>query len=99
MTHIIEVNQLRKSFGTLDVLKQVSFHVEPGEVIAVIGPSGSGKVPCCAASFIWRIFQVALFAFKARRWLRTDRMQVPRIFGRLRIAWAWSFSISTCFRI
>lgn len=49
MTHIIEVNQLRKSFGTLDVLKQVSFHVEPGEVIAVIGPSGSGKVRCCAA--------------------------------------------------
>ena len=43
MTHIIEVNQLRKSFGTLDVLKQVSFNVEPGEVIAVIGPSGSGK--------------------------------------------------------
>lgn len=49
MTHIIEVNQLRKSFGALDVLKQVSFNVEPGEVIAVIGPSGSGKVRCCAA--------------------------------------------------
>lgn len=43
MTHIIEVKELRKSFGTLDVLKQVSFNVEPGEVIAVIGPSGSGK--------------------------------------------------------
>ncbi|CAH1219140.1 MULTISPECIES: amino acid ABC transporter ATP-binding protein [Paenibacillus] len=43
MSHIIEVNQLKKSFGTLDVLKQVSFSVEPGEVIAVIGPSGSGK--------------------------------------------------------
>lgn len=43
MKHIIEVKELRKSFGTLDVLKQVSFNVEPGEVIAVIGPSGSGK--------------------------------------------------------
>lgn len=43
MSHIIEVNQLKKSFGTLEVLKQVSFSVEPGEVIAVIGPSGSGK--------------------------------------------------------
>ncbi|MDT0121167.1 amino acid ABC transporter ATP-binding protein [Paenibacillus sp. RRE4] len=43
MTYSIEVNQLKKSFGTLDVLKQVSFNVEPGEVIAVIGPSGSGK--------------------------------------------------------
>ncbi|KAA8783166.1 polar amino acid transport system ATP-binding protein [Paenibacillus sp. 4624] len=43
MTYSIEVNQLKKSFGTLDVLKQVSFNVAPGEVIAVIGPSGSGK--------------------------------------------------------
>lgn len=43
MTYSIEVNQLKKSFGTLEVLKQVSFNVVPGEVIAVIGPSGSGK--------------------------------------------------------
>lgn len=40
---IIEVDQLRKSFGELDVLKQVSFQVAPSEVVAVIGPSGSGK--------------------------------------------------------
>ena len=40
---IIEVKDLRKSFGNLDVLCGVGFEVEKGEVISVIGPSGSGK--------------------------------------------------------
>ncbi|MFC7679406.1 amino acid ABC transporter ATP-binding protein [Paenibacillus sp. GCM10028914] len=40
---IIEVSNLKKSFGDLDVLKNVSFEVNKGEVIAIIGPSGSGK--------------------------------------------------------
>ncbi|CAM5796559.1 MULTISPECIES: amino acid ABC transporter ATP-binding protein [Brevibacillus] len=40
---IIEVTNLKKSFGTLDVLKDVTFEVGKGEVVAVIGPSGSGK--------------------------------------------------------
>lgn len=40
---ILEVNQLQKSFGSLDVLKQVTFAVDKRDVLAVIGPSGSGK--------------------------------------------------------
>jgi polar amino acid transport system ATP-binding protein len=40
---MIEVRQLQKSFGSLDVLKKITFDVNPGEVVAVIGPSGSGK--------------------------------------------------------
>ncbi|AZS14056.1 amino acid ABC transporter ATP-binding protein [Paenibacillus lutimineralis] len=40
---IIEVMNLRKSFGTVDVLKNVSLSVNAQEVVAVIGPSGSGK--------------------------------------------------------
>ncbi|MDY2649366.1 MAG: amino acid ABC transporter ATP-binding protein [Pyramidobacter sp.] len=43
MTHAIEVKDLHKSFGALDVLKGVSLNVDEGEVITVIGPSGSGK--------------------------------------------------------
>ncbi|OAZ49446.1 amino acid ABC transporter ATP-binding protein [Paenibacillus polymyxa] len=42
-TNAIEVTDLKKSFGQLDVLKRVSFNVKSGEVVAVIGPSGSGK--------------------------------------------------------
>lgn len=40
---ILEVENLKKSFGSLEVLKQISFDVNKNDVIAVIGPSGSGK--------------------------------------------------------
>ena len=40
---ILEVNNLKKSFGSLDVLKGVSFSLEQGQVLAIIGSSGSGK--------------------------------------------------------
>ncbi len=40
---MIDVRRVRKSFGQLQVLKDVSMHVDAGEVVVVIGPSGSGK--------------------------------------------------------
>ncbi|MBY0123365.1 amino acid ABC transporter ATP-binding protein [Bacillus sp. S/N-304-OC-R1] len=40
---MIEVSNLKKSFGNLNVLKQITFDVHKNDVIAVIGPSGSGK--------------------------------------------------------
>ena len=40
---ILEVNNLKKSFGSVDVLKGVSFSLEQGQVLAIIGSSGSGK--------------------------------------------------------
>ncbi len=40
---IIQVSSLKKSFGTLDVIKNLSFSVRRGEVLSIIGPSGSGK--------------------------------------------------------
>ena len=39
----VEVRDLRKNFGTLEVLKGVSFVVQPGELFVIMGPSGSGK--------------------------------------------------------
>ena len=48
---IIEVKHLHKVFGDLEVLKDISFNVEEGEVICLIGPSGSGiffqTILCC----------------------------------------------------
>ena len=40
---ILEVNDLKKGFGSTDVLKGVSFQLEQGQVLAIIGSSGSGK--------------------------------------------------------
>ena len=40
---MIEINDVHKSFGALQVLKGISLNVEKGEVISVIGSSGSGK--------------------------------------------------------
>lgn len=40
---LLEMNHMKKSFGGLQVVKDISIHVEKGEVLAIIGPSGSGK--------------------------------------------------------
>jgi len=42
-TPAIQVRGLHKYFGENEVLKGIDFHVDPGQVVCVIGPSGSGK--------------------------------------------------------
>ena len=41
--HILDIQNVRKSFGDNHVLKDISLTVDQGEVVSVIGPSGSGK--------------------------------------------------------
>ena len=40
---VLKINNLNKSFDDLHVLKGVSFNMQKGEVVAVIGASGGGK--------------------------------------------------------
>ncbi len=40
---MIKIDHLSKSFGTLEVLKDVTVEIKAGEVISIIGPSGTGK--------------------------------------------------------
>ena len=40
---LFEMRHIKKSFGELEVLKDISLQVKEGEVLSIIGPSGSGK--------------------------------------------------------
>lgn len=40
---LLSTKSITKTFGQLEVLKGIDFSIEPGEVVAVIGPSGGGK--------------------------------------------------------
>lgn len=40
---VLEMKHIKKSFGDLEVLKDISLEVNKGDVLSIIGPSGSGK--------------------------------------------------------
>lgn len=50
--NLLEMTNIRKSFGNEEVIKNISLKVEQGEVLVIIGPSGSGKSTMirCAAT-------------------------------------------------
>ncbi len=51
---LITINQMQKYYGDNHVLKGVDLDIDMGEVISIIGRSGSGKAPCYAVSMVWR---------------------------------------------
>jgi len=40
---MIEIKDIKKSFGQLQVLKGISLHIGKGEIVSIVGPSGAGK--------------------------------------------------------
>lgn len=46
---MLQIRGLKKSFGTLEVLKGLDLDINKGYVVAILGSSGSGKRLCCGA--------------------------------------------------
>ena len=46
---LLSVHDLKKSFGEREILKGISFDVRRGDVVCIIGPSGSGSLRLSAA--------------------------------------------------
>jgi branched-chain amino acid transport system ATP-binding protein len=67
MRKLLEVDHLRAGYGLFAVLRDVSFHVEEGEIVALVGSNGSGKTTClrCIAGLIAPTAGMIRFAGRA----------------------------------
>ena len=48
---MIDIKNITKSFGSLQVLKGIDLHIEKGEVVSIVGPSGAGKTTLLQIDF------------------------------------------------
>ena len=87
---IIRVEHLEKRFGNTEVLKDISFEVFQGDVVSIIGVSGTGK------STMLRCINL-LSSHPEARSSSTERISSPRImiWHITEQAWAWSSNSST----
>ena len=70
---IVRIENVHKSFGNVEVLKGISFAVEPQEVVVLIGPSGTGK------STLLQCINLLTRPTQGKIWLEDQEITVPGI--------------------
>ena len=90
---LVEMRDVHKTFGKVEVLKGISLNVMKGEVICIIGPSGSGK------STLLRCVNALVPIDAARFSSRARRSTIPSsTSSRCAARSAWCSSNTICFR-
>ncbi|CAH1191016.1 L-cystine import ATP-binding protein TcyC [Paenibacillus auburnensis] len=75
---MIEIQDLHKSFGPLQVLKGIDLRLEHGKVLVIIGPSGSGKTTLLRCFNLLEIPDRGTLQLAGLRIDFTDNRQIPR---------------------
>lgn len=76
VTSILEVESVSKSFGGVVANKAVTLHVEPGEIVGLIGPNGSGKTTLFSSVVGYHPIDSGAIRFQGRE---ISRLGVPQI--------------------
>ena len=81
---ILSMRNIKKSFGGLDVLRDISFQVDKGQVVSVIGPSGSGKSTLLRCATLLETAEAGSIAFGGEYALRDGVYADKAVLRRLR---------------
>lgn len=104
MEELLTINNLRKGFGGLEVLKDISLHVEKGQVVAIIGLPAPANQHCCAVRRCLKRSTKAQFAMGQTCWcirmsMEKRYMPIKRLSKKSVQNSALFFKILTCSRI
>jgi ABC-type branched-subunit amino acid transport system ATPase component len=76
MSRILELENVSKAFGGIVANKAISLHVEPGEIVGLIGPNGSGKTTLFNSIVGYHPIDGGSIRFEGRE---ISRLRVPQI--------------------
>lgn len=76
---VLEIKNIEKSFGSNQVLKDISIQVEDGEIVSIIGPSGSGKSTLLRCATMLTDIDSGEISYMGKRsvWMENGKTVVP----------------------